>query len=61
MAWDGLNADQRSWVQHLASLPPEEKCACGWNLRGRCFGSCYGDASKGGFVKTLPDPEGEGS
>ena len=45
-----FNAEQEEHMRAMASLPREKKCACGWNLRGDCFGSCRGDAAKGGFV-----------
>lgn len=48
-----FNADQRSWMDYLATLPKEAKCDCGWNVRGKCFGSCYGYPEKGGWVETI--------
>jgi hypothetical protein len=43
-----FNEDQRDYMRYLAELPKEAKCDCGWHPRGRCFGRCYGDESKGG-------------
>lgn len=41
----------------LSRLPAEEKCDCGWDYRGQCFGSCYGQPEKGGagLRSMLPD------
>lgn len=43
-----FNEDERSWAAHMASLPEEARCDCGWDLRGRCYGACYGHPEKGG-------------
>lgn len=43
-----FNAHQRDYMKYLATLPPEEKCACGWSKRGECFGVCYGYPERGG-------------
>ncbi len=43
-----VNEDQQAWARYLATLPPEQKCACGAEMRGQCYGRCYGDLSKGG-------------
>lgn len=45
-----FNADQLEYMDYLGTLTAEQKCACGWNLRGECYGSCRGDAEKGGVV-----------
>jgi hypothetical protein len=44
------NQDQQAYRRYLASLAPDDLCDCRWATRGACFGSCVGDASKGGFV-----------
>lgn len=31
-----FNDDQRSHMNHMTTLKPEEKCACGWNRKGDC-------------------------
>lgn len=31
-----LNEDQFSHMRHIAQLPPEQRCRCGWNRRGDC-------------------------
>jgi hypothetical protein len=32
-----FNDDQRDYMRSLASLPAEEKCACGWYVVGQCL------------------------
>ncbi len=46
-----FNEEQDDHMRYLASLPAEAKCACGWYVRGECYGSCYGDEAKGGAEK----------
>ena len=48
-----VNAEQWEYLQRLAALSPEEKCACGWAKRGACGGLCYGDTEKGGLSKPV--------
>jgi hypothetical protein len=48
-----FNEDQRSYMESLARIPREQRCDCGWDRRGHCFGACYGDEAKGG----APRPE----
>lgn len=43
-----FNEDQRDYMRSLAAIPREQRCECGWDTRGDCFGSCYGDEAKGG-------------
>lgn len=36
-ATEGMfNSEQLGWMQYLSSLPPEEKCHCGWFRKGEC-------------------------
>lgn len=39
-----LNDDQIDWVRHLATIPPAERCYCGWNPIGKCY-HCPPEAS----------------
>jgi hypothetical protein len=43
-----IDGDQQAWARYLASLPPEQKCECGREIRGQCYGACYGELAKGG-------------
>lgn len=43
-----VNDNQQAWARYLASLPPEQKCNCGGEMQGQCYGRCYGDLAKGG-------------
>jgi hypothetical protein len=43
-----VNKDQQAWTRYLASLPTEQKCNCGGEIQGHCYGRCYGDLKKGG-------------
>lgn len=36
MAEEMFNADQRAHMAHLASLPREAKCWCGWYVKEEC-------------------------
>ena len=31
-----FNSEQVSWMKYLSTLPPEKKCKCGWDLKGKC-------------------------
>lgn len=31
-----FNQEQTAYMQYLASIPPEQKCWCGWSLLGEC-------------------------
>jgi hypothetical protein len=39
---------QKAWTRYQASLPPGQKCNCGGEIQGQCYGHCYGDLAKGG-------------
>jgi len=32
-----FNADQEAHMRSLASIPPEQRCWCGWSLMGQCW------------------------
>ncbi|MCL5265166.1 MAG: hypothetical protein M1343_08255 [Chloroflexi bacterium] len=32
-----FNEDQQEYMRYLATLKPEEKCACGWGKKGQCY------------------------
>lgn len=53
--WRGMfNSEQLAWMDYLATLKPDQKCDCGWDKRGNCTGSCYGQPEKGGVVREEP-------
>jgi hypothetical protein len=43
-----ISNDHQAWARYLASLPPAQKCECGHEIQGQCYGRCYGDRAKGG-------------
>jgi hypothetical protein len=43
-----INEHQQAWARYVASLPPEQKCDCGCEIQGQCYGRCYGDLAKRG-------------
>lgn len=35
---DGMSNDEQvSWMRHLSSLPPDQKCRCGWYQKWECY------------------------
>ncbi len=53
-----FNEDQQAWTRTLESLRPDQKCSCGWDRRGHCFGACYGHPEKGGAERKDEGKEG---
>ena len=54
-----FNADQRAYMDDLASMPPDEVCWCGWYPRGQCATPTPCDPSKSAADKLAvrcPDP-----
>ncbi len=49
-----VNEDQQAWGRYLASVPPDQKCDCGSQLQGQCYGRCFGDLAKGGAPRLAP-------
>ena len=49
--------EQQQYLDYLATVPADQRCACKWAKFGECFGTCYGDESKGGYVRQQPAPE----
>lgn len=45
-----FNEEQVEHMRHLASLPRERKCDCGWAVRGHCYGGCVNQPERGGAV-----------
>lgn len=35
-----FNEDQENHMRHMASLPPQKKCYCGWHELGSCHARC---------------------
>lgn len=35
-----FNEEQRGHMDSLSKLTPEQKCFCGWEVLGRCYGRC---------------------
>lgn len=48
--------DRQAWERYLATLLPKQKCDCGSEMKGQCYGRCYGDLAKGG----APHPSRKG-
>lgn len=51
-----FNQEQQDYMRYLASIPREQRCACGWARRGECDGLCAGHPEKGGKAKQPPTP-----
>lgn len=32
-----FNSEQRAYMEYLHRTPPEERCWCGWYLKGECY------------------------
>jgi hypothetical protein len=45
------NNHQQAWANYVAALPPEQRCDCGREMKGQCFGRCFGDRAKGGALQ----------
>jgi hypothetical protein len=49
-----FNSEQRGHMEYLASIPPDQRCWCGWGLAGRCDtpSPCPPDASMADAMAT---------
>jgi hypothetical protein len=55
-----FNADQQTYIHYIASIPPEQRCWCGWALLGECINSdCPKDKTHVDWLKVYRPDAGD--